>query len=235
MNYRFTAVAFVLSASAMCASLSAAGPDVVSSETRTYEIRVDRAAVGQSSLTIARYSDGTEVATTDAKLTVTWTVFKYAYEFHGQERWSQGRLQELSSRAVDGGKRLTLSAVQTERGWRIAKSSGPAALVGDVQLTTNYWKWPRIFAAGGQLSILDADNGKTYNVRCTPAAPEELQIGETRVLCNHFRLTNDIQSELWFDAAGYLVRHLGTEEGHATEVRLLAVPRQTLVLAKTAD
>src|SRR5689334_3196647 len=63
--------------------LAAAEPEVVSAETRTYDIFVDSKNSGQSKLTITRYSDGSESVSADAKVTVSWTVFSYVYEFHG--------------------------------------------------------------------------------------------------------------------------------------------------------
>src|SRR5262249_29787495 len=68
----------------------AAGPELIAIETRTYDIFVDHKKSGQSTLQMARYGDGTEVVSTDAKLTVSWAVFTYVYEFHGQERWNLG-------------------------------------------------------------------------------------------------------------------------------------------------
>jgi hypothetical protein len=86
-------------------------------------------------------------------------------------------------------------------------------------------------SSSGRLLVLDADNGKTYDVRCENVAQEEITIGAARITCNHFRLQGAVDVELWFDAAGYLVRQVGTEDGHATELRLVSV--QQLALGKS--
>jgi len=227
------AAAFVATALAGGQTMLAVGPDAVSAETRTYDILVDRTAAGQSTLAIVRYGDGSEITTTDAKVTVAWTVFKYVYEFHAQEQWLHGQVQQLNSRAVDGGKRLTLSAVRAERGWQVSTMGGQPTIVGEVHLTTNYWRQPAALSAGGRPSVLDADNGKTYDVRCEHVAQEAIAIGAARITCNHYRLQGAVDVELWFDAAGYLVRQVGTEDGHATELRLVSVQQPALALAKT--
>src|SRR2546423_1630714 len=87
---------------AAAGALRAAEPELVFSETRTYDVLVDGKNSGQSTLAIASYRDGTETVKADAKITVSWVVFKYVYEFHGQEQWRNGHLEQLTSNAVDG-------------------------------------------------------------------------------------------------------------------------------------
>src|SRR5262245_28230775 len=89
-----------------------ADPEVVSAETRSYDVFVDGKNSGQNTLVITRYNDGAESVSADAKITVTWTVFTYVYEFHGQEQWRGGRLEKLTSRAVDGGRKLSLAVAR---------------------------------------------------------------------------------------------------------------------------
>jgi len=204
-------------------------PEPLERETRVYDIWVDRSVAGKSTVEIERFTDGRERATTDAKLAVAWVVFKYVYEFHGEEYWSQGQPEHLSSRAVDGGKRLSLVATRRERGWRIQKSGVASAVAGEIQLTTNYWRQPAALASG-KLSILDADNGKIYAVRCENRGVVPVSVGGSSIPCTHFQFKGDIEIDLWFDAAGYLVRYIGTEEGHATELRLVSKSQPALAL-----
>src|SRR3954453_7794473 len=96
-------LAIVLTCSVIRGAL-AAEPELAFAETRTYDIFVDGKKSGQSKLTIAGYRDGTETVKADAKITVNWLVFNYVYEFHDQEQWRSGVLQELTSNAVDGGE-----------------------------------------------------------------------------------------------------------------------------------
>jgi len=214
-------------------SADAAAPEGVASETRTYDILIDRAKSGQSSIPILRYSDGSEVASTDAKVTVTWTVFTYVYEFQGEERWRQGRLEQLNSRAVDGGRRLSLTASRADHGFSISKSGKPSAPSRDVQFTTNYWRLPSAVVMGNPLAILDADNGKIYEAKMESIGQEELSVAGRPIPCTGYRLKGAVEVELWFDAAGYLVRQVGREDGHQTELRLSSVQQPSVALART--
>src|SRR2546423_1532851 len=112
MTRRWFCGLLVLAFTAVCSGLrllQAAEPNVISAETRTYDISVDGKNSGQSTLVITRYSDGSESVSADAKVTVTWTVFSYVYEFHGKEQWRDGHFEQLDSRAVDGGRQLSLA------------------------------------------------------------------------------------------------------------------------------
>lgn len=201
----------------------AAGPEVITVETRTYDIFVDHKKSGQSTLHLARYGDGTEVVSTDAKLTVSWTVFTYVYEFHGQERWQRGRLEALSSRAVDGGRHLALAATRTEHGLTIRKLSGSPAAIPEFEATTNYWSQPAADPIGSDLKILDADNGKIYNARYQRVGYEDVPVADQRLACSRCRISGGAEVELWFDSQGLLVRQAGKEDGHHVELRLVSI------------
>src|SRR5438105_2848792 len=159
---------FVWAVSAVCGGVRAAEPELVFSETRTYDVLVDGKNSGQSTLTIASYRDGTETVKADAKITVSWVVFTYVYEFHGQEQWRSGRLEQLTSNAVDGGQKMSLKVARTDGGYSITKSKGKPDSAADIQFTTNYWRQPPVDSQGRPLSVLDADTGKLYDIKVEP-------------------------------------------------------------------
>ena len=66
--------------------------------TQFYDVTVDGKPSGHSKITVTRYQDGTEVAATEAKIKVVWTVFSYVYEFQGQEQWRENKRQARPSR-----------------------------------------------------------------------------------------------------------------------------------------
>ncbi len=227
---RWLVVGVAIASFSVAGLLAAAEPEVVSAETRTYEISVDGKNSGQSTLSLARYSDGSESVSADAKVTVSWTVFSYVYEFHGKEVWRDGRFDQLESRAVDGGKRLSLSVKRGERGFEvITNAKGKPASISDVQLTTNYWREPPSWRepSGGtearSIAVLDADNGKLYDEKIERLGQQELTVGGQRMATNAYRLKGKLDVELWFDERGFLVRQVGKEEGHPTEVRLAKI------------
>src|SRR4051812_31848945 len=193
--------------------LAAAEPTVVSAETRTYDILVDSKNSGQSTLTITRYNGGRETGGADAKVTVSWTVFSYVYEFHGKELWRDGRFEQLESRAVDGGQKLSLSVKREGSGFQITRARGKPTSAGDVQLTTNYWREPAVSADARTIMVLDADNGKLYDERIERLGQQELTIAGQKMMANAYRLKGKLDVELWFDGQGLLVRQIGKEDG----------------------
>ena len=126
---------------------------------------------------------------------------------------------------MDGGRRLSLSATRTDGGFSIAKDNRKPVAGPDVQLTTNYWREPIPDAEGRPLTVLDADNGKLYELKLERIGKEELTIAGQRVLVTGYRLTGKLDVELWFDAQGILARQIGVEDGHPTEVHLASIQR----------
>ena len=56
-----------------------------------------------------------------------------------------------------------------------------------------------------------------------PAEP--LAIGRQQVTCSRYRLSGDLEADLWFDGQNRIVRQKTIEDGYPTEVRLTRVHR----------
>jgi hypothetical protein len=203
----------------------AAEPELAFSEMRTFDIFVDGKKSGQSKLSIASYRDGTETVKADAKISVNWLVFNYVYEFHNQEQWRSGVLQELSSNAVDGGEKMSLKVSRTDTGYSIAKSRGKPEAAAEIHFTTNYWRQPPIDPQGRPMAVLDADTGAIYQMKIQPLGQRELTVASQAMMASGFRLEGKLIAELWFDPQGLLVHQTGKEDGHPTEVRLVSIQR----------
>jgi hypothetical protein len=226
MGALMVAIALALAGKALTGRATLLAADVIATEVRAYDILIDGKPAGQSTLSLERLNDGSEVCTTAAKLTVKWAVFSYVYEFRGREQWHSGGFQQLSSQAVDGGKRLSLEAHRADGGLLVSKSGGKPTAAPLSQLTTNYWRRPAAMTNGAKLTILDADNGRTYDVSASEVGREEFSAGSVRFGADHVCLKGAVTVDLWFDASGYLVRQTGTEDGHATELRLASVQQR---------
>ena len=224
MHYLFKVVVAVAGLAA-CQKAFAAEPESLSTETRMYDILVDGKKSGTNKLTITPSADGTETVTADCKVSVSWVVFTYVYEFHGKEQWRQGRLEQLASRAVDGGRQMSLKVARAGRGYTITKNNRMPEAGPDIQLTTNYWREPIPDPQGRPLTVLDADNGKLYELKLERLGTKDLTIAGERLPATGYRLSGNLDVELWFDAQGILVRQVGEEDGHPTEVHLASVQR----------
>jgi hypothetical protein len=231
MNALRTAFRRVIIGLAICVAYGgsrtaiAVEPEIAFAETRTYDIFVDGKKSGQSKLTIASYRDGTETVKADAKITVNWLVFNYVYEFHDQEQWRSGVLQELTSSAVDGGEKMSLKVTRADRGYSIIKGNEKPETAQEIHFTTNYWRQPPTDPNGRPMAVLDADTGSIYQMKIEPLGQRELKVGGQATMASGFRLQGKLIAELWFDAQGLLIHETGKEDGHPTEVRLVSIQR----------
>lgn len=195
-------------------------PHPIASETREFEILVDDAKAGATTSTITEFDDGRSVVSTTAEVKVKILVYNYVYQFSGAEEWLGNQFRGLDSRTVDGLSKLSLKVrLDGERMVLQGADGKPRATTPQV-MTTNYWRQPPDELLGKKIAVLDADNGRTLKLQFDHVGPKTLTLLGKPVDCQHFKVTGDLQSELWFDGSQRLVRRLGTEDGHKTEARL---------------
>ena len=58
-----------------------------------------------------------------------------------------------------------------------------------------------------------------------------LTVADQRLTCSRWRITGGVEVELWFDSQGLLVRQVGMEDGHHTELRLVSIQQPMAALA----
>src|SRR5712675_1362558 len=95
--YTWTVCVFLLSPTAYGQS-----PQVAAEEVREFEILVSGKPAGSSTLRIAETPAGPTMVRTDAIVRLSYVVYTYRYEFHGQQVWQGDRLVSVEDRAVDG-------------------------------------------------------------------------------------------------------------------------------------
>ena len=52
---------------------------------------------------------------------------------------------------------------------------------------------------------------------------EDVEVTGQRLSCSRWRISGGAEAELWFDSQGLLVRQIGKEDGHPTELRLVSI------------
>jgi hypothetical protein len=205
--------------------LTAAQPAPREVEYREYEILVDNAPAGTGTLTVADYEEGWVVADSTAKVRVNVLLFNYVYEFSGREVWHDNVFQRIDSRAIDGAKRLSLKGQVTGDSITLEGADGRPRAAQAPALTTNYWRLPPDPLLGKPIAVIDADNGKSLRLQFDERDLVPLTILGKRLDCRHFQVSGDQKADLWYDGIGRLVRQIGTEDGHKTEVRLIGYRR----------
>ena len=194
----------------------------VASEIREFEVFVDDARAGKSTVTISEFEDGRVVAAASADIRVTILLFNYVYQFNGSEEWLDNRPRGLESRTVDGLKQLSLKARFEPDRTILQAADGKTRSAGAHVMTTNFWRLPPSEMFDKRIPVLDADTGKTLQLQFQYQGTKPLTLIGKPFTSHYFKVTGDKPCELWFDGGGRLVRHLGVEDGHKTEFRLSA-------------
>lgn len=203
---------------------AAHGQNVVNEEVREFDIFVKDKPAGKSAMRISDFDNGTTRIASEVNVKLNVVVFVYRYQFFGQELWRGNRLLSTANQAIDGGTKYDARAESDARGFRI-EANGRSRGASTIDMTTNYWRPPEL-RPDGSLALMNADRGTIHAAKVERLPNEALAFGSQQVTCSHYRLSGDVQTELWFDGQNRIVRQKGIEDGYPTEVRLTRVTRQ---------
>jgi hypothetical protein len=195
------------------------------SEVRDFTVLVDGKRAGDAHMNLSRQEDGTTTVNWDTDITVTVFFFTYRYTYRGQEVWKDGRLQSLESSCNDDGKRFVVSAAAEGKDLRVRVNSQERLTRGDVWLTS-YWEQPDAKVVNQVVPLLDADTGRDLDARVQFLGTEQRGVAGQTLSINHYRLTGKVQTDLWYDPSGRLVREEWIEQGHRTVLELSRLHRQ---------
>lgn len=166
-------------------------------ETLLFDITRDGQPFGRHIITILSNGVQTDVENAaDAK--VAWgpvTVFRYAY--NSREVWENGRLRRMSTWTNDDGKEISITAEATKDGLKVVGPDGQSLLPNTV-LPTSFWT---IEVARNSV-LLDTQTGQLAKVTSQFEGVE----GEAGGKLYRYRLSGDINTELWYDVRGLLAK-----------------------------
>jgi hypothetical protein len=201
---------------AICSGRAGAG-DV---ETREFRVLVDGRKAGDAQMTIHRADDGTLSMHCDTEISVKAGPFKvYSYKYRGRETWKDGRLLRLTSTCNDDGKHFDVQAESRDDKLYVSVNHAEREVRGDVWLTS-YWQEPDKKKYDTDIPLLDADCGRELNGHLRLVATEQRAVENRVENVKHFELTGSVKVDLWYDAAGRLIRQEWMEDGHRTKLEL---------------
>jgi YD repeat-containing protein len=181
-------------------------------EVRRFNVSVDGKQSGQYAMTFTNQDDGTLAIACDAHVKVKVAfVTAYHYDYTGTEVWKDGRLLSLKSTCDDDGKKFQVNAVAGDSGLTVTVNGSRRMVRWDVFLTTACC-WPDAKRRDGDLPLMESDNGQEISGKIQHIADDTTG--------SHYRLTSLCQHEVWYDAAGRMVRQEWTEGGHKTVLEL---------------
>ncbi len=171
------------------------GPEVV------FDVYRKGDRVGQHHITFS-HDGGAVVAETrfDVKIKIlTLTVYEYLYT--SQERWKNGQLMSLKARTDDGGDITEINVSRT--GYALAVDNGSKSEIVNAQTyPTTHWN------AGvlGSTKVINTITGSINNVRIENKGTATVVTGGAERQATHYVYQGDLQTEVWYDAAGRWVK-----------------------------
>ena len=157
--------------------------------------------IGHHRLTFTRAGDEV-VVDVDIRLDVS-LAFIPLYEYHHRNRevWRGGRLVRFETRTDDNGTDNAVVARGTTDGIRIEGSRFTGVAPGDL-LPTSYWNAATIRAG----TLINTQDGRLAKVSVADLGPDRVAVAGQIVDARHYRLSGDVNVDLWYDRNGLWVK-----------------------------
>lgn len=215
------------------ATLFADEPAELSREIREFKLLLDGTERGKATMKISVHQEGVEVMQGSASLEVNYIVYKYAYVSSGWEVWKNKRLQKLRNVSNYNGEKYSLKG-ELDGDELVVEVNEKSQRVPADSWATSYWKLPDTDTRTRSVVLLDSDQGKKLKGELKFVGQEPLKLGEKEINCSRFRITGDVQVELWFDETNRLARSESIEMGHKTIAELIKITRPSVDTPKAS-
>ena len=181
------------------------GAGQAQAEILNYTVLRDGKTIGAHAVAIDQNGAETRVRVeTDITVKVLF-VNAYTFKHTSQETWADGRLVSITSTTQDDGTDKRLVA-RTEEGRltvdSIVKGQERRQHADAATLPASLWN-PATVKQNALLNTLD---GEVMDITVEDLGNENLDVGGASLSAHHYALTGELTRELWFDAAGRLVR-----------------------------
>lgn len=177
-----------------------------------YDISKEGEPIGREQVRIKR-QDGTAIVEVQTRTRAKVLFLEFHYDHSRREEWRDGALVRMIADTDDDGAKSHLDATRSAAGWALSINGQPSQRAGDpLPLTL----WGRAVLERTELfSIIDA---KPYRVQVASLGAETLTIGGRTVSAEHFRISGDVERDLWYGADGYLLRAAFQRSGYGIEM-----------------
>lgn len=183
-----------------------------------YDIRKEGEPIGREQVRINR-QDGATVIDVQTRTRAKVLFLEFHYDHSRREEWRDGALLHMVADTDDDGTKSHLDASRSAAGWAFSVNGQQSQRAGDsLPLTL----WGRAVLDRADLfSVIDA---KPYRVQVAALGAEAVTIGGRTVNAEHFRISGDVERDLWYGTDGYLLRAAFQRSGYAIEM-VRAEPR----------
>lgn len=177
-----------------------------------YDIRKEGEPIGREHVRINR-QDGVATVEVQTRTRAKVLFLEFHYDHGRREEWRDGALMRMVADTDDDGAKAHLDATRLESGWSFTVNGQASQRPGDMLPLT---LWGRAVLDRKELfSVIDA---KPYRVQVASLGSESVTIDGRTVAAEHFRITGDVERDLWYGADGYLVRAAFQRSGYAIEM-----------------
>jgi hypothetical protein len=204
-------------------SADAGAPPPIQRQTREYTISIDGTPRG-SSKTQFKSSKGVVLLRSESEIKINYLVYRYHYISSGTELWRNGHIASLENAADYNGTHYAVKGSSTARGLALS-TNGTVSLVSPEVWDTSYLLLPERLARpeATPVTLLDSDQGTCKSGKVQYVGDEVLEAADRRVHCMHYRITGDVDVEVWYDRSRRLVRQESQERGHKVRFELVSV------------
>jgi hypothetical protein len=182
-------------------------------ERMVFDVLRDGSKIGEHSLEFEREDDTLKVSVETA-MTVTFAfVPVFRYEHKRIERWRGGELESLAGMTNDDGTEYEISIVRKEGHYSRTINGTEEEVAGPVTVDS-FWSKEQL--TGGKL--FSAASDQVYRVRSDLMGTETIDAKGEAVEAEHYKLSGELDRDLWFSSAGDLLKvQYENDEGETFE------------------
>jgi hypothetical protein len=183
-----------------------------------FEVALDNKPIGEHSLTFNRADDGALEIGIAIDLAVKFgpfTVFDYTHR--NASLWQDGVLQRMRSQTDDNGDQHDVAIDLTTDRLEITNNGTPVSGAPRAMLPTTYWMASTV----AQDRLINSQTGEILEVDIEEAGRETVPGPTGLIEATRYRMTGDLEIELWYDDAGILVGMAFEARGSDVTYRLI--------------
>ncbi len=187
----------------------------------TFDVYREGQPVGYHKLTFEQSELRGQIVTTDVDITLLKLgVTVYRYRHHATEVWQNGQLHKLDTTTDDNGISYTVAARRTPRGLEVDRTASAVVPPGAVPeqdyqppkveretfapdiLPTTLWSVEGVRRS----MLLNTQYGKLSHIKVETIGREPVRLQSGEKTTTRYRVTGDLQMELWFDDDGHWLK-----------------------------
>jgi hypothetical protein len=167
---------------------------------RVFDVVRDGSKIGTDIVDIEKQGDTTIVKFTTKVLVKIMFIEAYRFESVASETWKGGQFVAFKSVSDDNGTKHTINVTSSGEKFHF-EVDGRRSEVPKMPIPGTLWSRD----VSKQNEVFDPSNGKRLSIKVKDLGDETLTIGGTPRQVRHFKVSGDLERDLWYDG-DYLIR-----------------------------